>query len=133
MKDYKLPFARRQMPAVAPKIRAKHTRRHQTHATIHQFQSGKRRRAFMYYVYLLRSKTQPDQTYVSSTGDLRKRLSEHDAGKSIHTNKFKPWNLMAYVALPEQHLAEELEKYLKSGSGRAFAKRHLLAQNGRKS
>jgi predicted GIY-YIG superfamily endonuclease len=87
----------------------------------------------MYYVYLLRSKTHPDQTYIGSTHDLRKRLTEHNAGKSIHTNKFKPWNLMAYIALPEQHLAEELERYLKSGTGRAFAKRHLVTQNGRKS
>ena len=87
----------------------------------------------MYYVYILRSQNSPDQTYVGSTGDLRKRLAEHNAGKSIHTNKFKPWDLIAYIAVPEKHLAEELESYLKSGSGRAFAKRHLLAQNGRKS
>jgi hypothetical protein len=35
---------------------------------------------------------------------------------------------MAYVALPEKHLAEKFEKYLKSGSGRAFAIRHLLGK-----
>ena len=86
----------------------------------------------MYYTYILRSENSPDQTYVGSTSDLRKRLAEHNAGKSIHTNKFKPWDLMAYVALPEKHLAEQFEKYLKSGSGRAFASRHLLTQNGRK-
>jgi len=55
----------------------------------------------MYYVYILRSENSPDQTYVGSTSDLRKCLAEHNAGKSIHTNKFKPWNLMAYIALPE--------------------------------
>jgi len=82
----------------------------------------------MFYVYILRSKTNPDQTYVGSTSDLRKRLAEHNAGKSIHTNKFKPWNLMAYIALPEKRLAEELESYLKCGSWRAFAKKHLLKQ-----
>jgi len=86
----------------------------------------------MYYAYIVRSKNFPDQTYVGSTSDLRKRLAEHNAGKSIHTNKFKPWNLMAYVALPEKQLAEKLESYFKSGSGRAFAKRHLLTHNGRK-
>jgi putative endonuclease len=85
----------------------------------------------MYYAYILRSENFPDQTYVGSTSDLRKRLAEHNAGKSIHTNKFKPWNLMAYVALPEKHIAEKLESYLKSGSGRAFAKKHLLAQYAR--
>jgi putative endonuclease len=87
----------------------------------------------LYYAYILRSESFPDQTYIGSTCDLRKRLAEHNAGKSNHTNKFKPWNLVAYVALPERHLAEKLERYLKCGSGRAFAKRHLLAQNERKS
>ena len=82
----------------------------------------------MYYVYILRSKSHPEETYIGSTSDLRKRLGEHNAGKSIHTNKFKPWDLMAYVALPEKHLAEQFERYLKTGSGRSFAKRHFLAQ-----
>ena len=86
----------------------------------------------MFYV-ILRSETHPKQTYIGSTSDLRKRLSEHNAGKSTHTNKFKPWDLVAYVALSEKHLAEEFERYLKSGSGRAFAKRHLLRQIGRES
>lgn len=84
----------------------------------------------MYYAYILRSEKFPNQTYIGSTGDLRNRLTEHNSGKSTHTNKFKPWELVAYVALPERHLAEELERYLKSGSGRAFAKRHLRTQNG---
>ena len=83
----------------------------------------------MYYVYILRSKTHPAQTYIGSTSDLKKRLAEHNAGKSIHTNKFQPWELMAYLALPEKTVAETFESYLKSGSGRAFAKRHLLSQN----
>jgi putative endonuclease len=83
----------------------------------------------MYYVYLLRSEANPDQTYVGSTHDLRSRLAQHNAGKSIHTNKFKPWNLMAYVALPDKPLAETFERYLKTGSGRAFAKRHLIPIN----
>jgi putative endonuclease len=83
----------------------------------------------VYYVYLLRSKAYPDQTYIGFTHDLRKRLTEHNAGKSIHTNKFRPWDLMAYVALPERNLAENFERYLKSGSGRAFAVRHLQAKN----
>jgi len=87
----------------------------------------------VYYVYRLRSEAHPDQTYVGSTHDLRKRLAEHNCGKSIHTNKFKPWELTANVALPEKHLAEKFERYLKSGSGRAFAKGHLLIQDGPKS
>ena len=87
----------------------------------------------MFYVYILRSKNDFDQTYIGSTSDLRSRLTQHNSGKSIHTNKFKPWELQAYIALPEKHLAEKLERYLKSESGRAFAKRQLLTQNERKS
>jgi putative endonuclease len=79
----------------------------------------------MFYVYILRSQTHPDQTYTGSTEDLRKRLAQHNSGKSIHTNKFKPWKLAVYVALPHKELADKFEKYLKTGSGRAFAKRHL--------
>jgi len=58
----------------------------------------------------LRSENFPGQTYVGSASDLRKRLTEHNAGKSSHTNKFRPWNLMAYVALPEKLLAERFGK-----------------------
>jgi predicted GIY-YIG superfamily endonuclease len=82
----------------------------------------------VFYVYILRSKTHPAQTYIGSTSDLRSRLAQHNSGKSIHTNKFRPWELEAYVALPKKSLADKLEGYLKTGSGRAFAKRHLLTQ-----
>ena len=80
----------------------------------------------MYYVYLLRSHSHPDQIYVGFTHDLRERLAEHNAGKSVHTRKFAPWIVIAYVAFPNKKQAEAFETYLKSGSGRAFAKRHLL-------
>jgi predicted GIY-YIG superfamily endonuclease len=79
----------------------------------------------MHYVYILRSERFPGQTYVGSTSNLKRRLAEHNTGKSTHTNKFKPWILSAYVALPDQALAQRFELYLKSGSGRAFAARHL--------
>jgi putative endonuclease len=72
----------------------------------------------VHYVYILRSIDHPNQTYIGSTSDLRKRLAQHNAGQSIHTNKFKPWKLMAYIALPDRHLGEKFESYLKSGSGR---------------
>jgi len=85
----------------------------------------------MFYVYILRSIDHPKQIYVGSTHDLRTRLAQHNAGKSIHTNKFKPWDLLAYIATPDKMLAEKLERYLKTGSGRAFAVRHLGVSNGR--
>ena len=79
----------------------------------------------MYYVYILRSVYHPAQTYIGTTHDLRARLAQHNAGRSIHTNKFKPWKIEAYVALPQKELVERFEVYLKSGSGRAFAARHF--------
>jgi putative endonuclease len=84
----------------------------------------------MHYVYILRSETHPDHTYIGSTRDLRARIAQHNSGKSIHTNKFKPWTLLAYVALPQRELADKFEKYLKSGSGRAFAGKHFLNTSG---
>jgi hypothetical protein len=56
------------------------------------------------------------------------RLAEHNAGKSVHTSQFKPWDLTACIALPEKLVADKLEKYLNSGSGHALAIRRLLTK-----
>ena len=77
------------------------------------------------YVYLLRSKRHPDQRYVGLTSDLKKRLVEHKAGKSPHTRKLAPWEIVAAVYFTEKQKAESFERYLKQGSGHAFAKRHF--------
>ena len=79
----------------------------------------------MYYVYLLESLSVSNERYVGVTTDLRARLAEHNAGKSIHTSKFKPWRVVTYVAFSERTKAEALERYLKSGSGHAFARKRL--------
>lgn len=80
----------------------------------------------MYYVYLLKSESHPKQLYIGSTHDLRQRLKKHNEGRSPHTAKFRPWTLIAYVAFAEEKTAVAFEKYLKSGSGRAFVNRHFL-------
>jgi len=77
------------------------------------------------YVYLLRSISRPDQRYVGLTSGLRQRLAEHNAGKSPHTSKFVPWRIVAAVYFADRARAEAFEKYLKQGSGHAFANRHL--------
>jgi predicted GIY-YIG superfamily endonuclease len=59
------------------------------------------------------------------TTDLRQRLKEHNAGKSCHTSKFKPWQLITYVAFSSRAKADSFERYLKSGSGHAFANKRL--------
>ena len=85
----------------------------------------------MFYVYILRSIDHPKQTYIGSTSDLRKRLAEHNSGRSVHTNKFKSWEVLAYIALPDKPLAERFERYLKTGSGRGFTIRHLMPLPGK--
>jgi predicted GIY-YIG superfamily endonuclease len=79
----------------------------------------------VHYVYLLRSEVAPDERYVGVTSDLRFRLTVHNRGRSIHTAKFRPWTLVTYVAFQDRRKAEAFERYLKSGSGHAFAKRRL--------
>ena len=79
----------------------------------------------MRYVYLLRSEAVVGQRYVGVTSDLKQRLAEHNAGKSPHTSKYVPWKLATYVAFSDEPKAEAFERYLKSGSGHAFARKRL--------
>ena len=79
----------------------------------------------MYYVYLIESIHFAGERYVGVTNDLKRRLAEHDDGLSHHTAPFRPWRLVTYVAFNSQRQADAFEKYLKSGSGHAFARKHL--------
>ncbi|MEA2879367.1 MAG: putative endonuclease [Hyphomicrobiales bacterium] len=79
----------------------------------------------MKYVYLLQSIDHPDQVYVGLADDLKARLATHNSGGSPHTSKFKPWRLVTYVAFSDESKAVAFERYLKSSSGRAFAKKRL--------
>ena len=79
----------------------------------------------MRYVYLLQSETFAGQRYVGVTSDLKQRIADHNAGKSLHTSKYVPWKLVTYVAFSNVRKAEASERYLKSGSGHAFAKKRL--------
>ena len=79
----------------------------------------------MHYVYLIESTRCRTHRYVGLTTNLKQRLAEHNAGKSTHTSKFKPWRLVTYVAFSDRTKAQSFERYLKSGSGHAFANRRL--------
>lgn len=79
----------------------------------------------MYYVYLLESEVSGGQRYIGLTTDLKRRLADHNAGKSSHTSKYTPWRLVTYVASSDVEKARAFERYLKSGSGHAFAKKRL--------
>ncbi len=79
----------------------------------------------MWYVYLLQSEGDAEHRYVGVTSDLKRRLAEHNAGKSAHTSKFLPWRLVTYIAFSDERKAAAFEHYLKSGSGHAFANKRL--------
>ena len=79
----------------------------------------------MWYVYIIRSVDFPNQEYTGATENLKTRLPDHSAGKSTHTAKYKPWKLVTYVAFSDDAKAALFERYLKSHSGRAFAKKRL--------
>jgi putative endonuclease len=79
----------------------------------------------VHYVYLLQSLSHPVERYVGETSDLRTRLEAHNAGQSPHTAKFKPWRLVTYLAFDDPAKARAFERYLKSGSGHAFARKRL--------
>lgn len=79
----------------------------------------------MYYVYLIRSIKFPQTIYVGYTTDLKKRLATHNAGGSIHTKNDKPWELVIYLGFKEMDCAKQFEQYLKSQSGRAFARKRF--------
>jgi putative endonuclease len=77
------------------------------------------------YVYILRSGNNGEHYYVGMTKDLRQRLAEHNQGKSTFTSGKGPWKLKLAVWFLAQEKAIAFEKYLKSHSGRAFAKKHF--------
>ncbi|MFA6280750.1 MAG: GIY-YIG nuclease family protein [Bdellovibrionales bacterium] len=78
----------------------------------------------MKYVYILTSQ-QGEHFYVSVTDDLKSRLKRHNAGEVPHTSKYRPWILKSYIAFSDIDQAFAFEKYLKSHSGRTFAKKRL--------
>ena len=80
----------------------------------------------MYYVYLLQSILFPSEHYVGYSEDLKSRIKAHNFGDSKHTKKFKPWKLICYFGFADKQSAKKFELYLKTGSGRAFLKKHFL-------
>ena len=80
----------------------------------------------MHYVYFLRSLSRPTKTYVGKTADVPARFAVHNAGGCPSTQRFRPWELVAYIAVRDQDMAEELERYFKSGSGHAFWHKRFL-------
>jgi predicted GIY-YIG superfamily endonuclease len=79
----------------------------------------------MKYVYILQSLDFSERYYVGVTDDLRSRLAKHNSGDVSHTSKYRPWRVKTYVAFSDEAQALAFERYLKTASGRAFAKKRL--------
>ena len=77
------------------------------------------------YVYILESSLSREHFYVGLTDNLPDRLRRHNAGEVMHTAKYRPWRIKTAVAFRDRHRAAAFECYLKSASGRAFAKKRL--------
>ena len=77
------------------------------------------------FVYVLRNHETPPRYYTGVTSDVARRRVEHDAGSCFHTAKYRPWSVDVVIEFPNEERAFAFERYLKSGSGVAFAQRHL--------
>ncbi|MBN1903976.1 MAG: GIY-YIG nuclease family protein [Deltaproteobacteria bacterium] len=78
-----------------------------------------------YYVYILQSESFLNRYYTGITEDLKARLAAHNAGQDTHASKYKPWRIKTSIAFTDRQQALNFESYLKSPSGRAFAKKRL--------
>lgn len=77
-----------------------------------------------YYVYIL--KLSNGDYYVGRSDELKERIKQHSWGMVTSTKKFLPCELINYTAFNSKELAIDFENYLKTGSGHAFRKRHLV-------
>jgi putative endonuclease len=79
------------------------------------------------FVYIIRSIHEPAHHYVGLTDNVLARLAKHNDSGTAHTTRHRPWELVAAIEFADAAVAARFERYLKSGSGRAFAKRHFGA------
>jgi len=77
------------------------------------------------YVYRLKSLVEKDRYYVGLTDNVERRLAEHNEGQTYSTRDSRLWKCVSTFWFENADIAERFEKYLKSGSGRAFSKRHF--------
>jgi putative endonuclease len=80
----------------------------------------------VFYAYILRSESNPKRFYYGFTADLKTRLQAHNEGANHSTRAHRPWMLAWYAAFENEQLARSFEAYLKTASGKAFARKRLL-------
>jgi len=81
--------------------------------------------------YILRSDSDPSRHYVGRSSNVDERLDWHNAGPCGHTRQCRPWSIVVSLEFPDESVATRFERYLKSGSGRAFSKRHFAPLDNR--
>ena len=79
----------------------------------------------LFFVYVLQSVHEPYHYYVGFTENVQRRLQAHNAGQDPSTARYKPWKIKTYLAFTDKEQALQFEQYLKTQSGRAFAKKRL--------
>jgi predicted GIY-YIG superfamily endonuclease len=77
------------------------------------------------FVYILKNGENPPRYYTGLTSEVRRRLYLHNSSEDSYTARYAPWSLDVVIEFPDEHRAAAFERYLKSGSGVAFARRHL--------
>ena len=78
-----------------------------------------------FHVYILVSEADTAIHYTGITQDLEQRIAEHNRGACPHSAKHRPWRVETTIAFASEAKARAFERYLKSGSGREFARRHF--------
>ena len=79
----------------------------------------------MKYVYLIESLAAPNQRYIGMTENREVRLRTHNAGGLPHASKYRPWKVVTSFCFEDDQRAAQFERYLKSGSGHAFAEKRF--------
>jgi putative endonuclease len=79
----------------------------------------------MFYAYILESVSKPGTYYRGHMANLKQRFADHNAGKCSPTSKLQRWKIKFYASFETLEMAQGFERYLKSGSGHSFSKRHV--------
>lgn len=79
----------------------------------------------LFYVYILQSEIDNDKLYFGFTGDLKRRIKEHNQKLNFSTKPYAPWKLIYYEACLDKTDAERRERYLKTSQGRRLIKRRI--------
>ncbi len=84
------------------------------------------------FVYLLATVAAPSRHYIGVTSDVEGRLHAHNAGRCPSTSGHRPWRVICVIEFADEAPAVRFEKYLKTGSGHAFARRHLMRRDSKR-